>query len=138
MLPLVYTLATGAAFTYHDNSNLMGRKLGLRVRQPHGLATDVGAAGFFGLEARGNGSEDVFMYVSEKMHLPPYSSLLRNALPRAFLSGAADLPERGRQAKPCTLSVTLFLTVTLLRTLTLFLNLTLFLALTYPQPQPEH
>ena len=97
VLPLVYTLATGAAFTYHDNSNLMGRKLGLRVRQPHGLATDVGAAGFFGLEARGNGSEDVFMYVSEKMHLPPYSSLLRNALPRAFLSGAADLPERGRQ-----------------------------------------
>ena len=97
MLPLVYTLSTGAAFTYHDNSNLMGRKLGLRVRQPHGLATDVGAAGFFGLEARGNGSEDVFMYVSEKMHLPPYSSLLRNALPRAFLSGAADLPERGGQ-----------------------------------------
>ena len=35
---MVYTLPNGAAFTYHDNGNLMGRKLGLRVRQPHGLA----------------------------------------------------------------------------------------------------
>ena len=38
VLPVVYTLPNGAAFTYHDNGNLMGRKLGLRVRQPHGLA----------------------------------------------------------------------------------------------------
>ena len=38
VLPVVYTLPNGAVFTYHDNSNLMGRKLGLRVRQPHGLA----------------------------------------------------------------------------------------------------
>jgi hypothetical protein len=38
VLPVVYTLANGAAFTYHDNSNLMGRQLGLRVRQPHGLS----------------------------------------------------------------------------------------------------
>jgi len=101
VLPVVYTLPNGAVFTYHDNSNLMGRKLGLRVRQPHGLAKDVGAAGFFGVEARSSGfggaAANATMYVAEKMHLAPFSSLLGDAVPRAFLSGAADLPERGKQ-----------------------------------------
>ena len=80
MLPVVYTLPNGAAFTYHDNGNLMGRKLGLRVRQPHGLAKDVDAAGFFGVEARSSGfggaAANATMYVAEKMHLAPFSSLL--------------------------------------------------------------
>ena len=69
VLPVVYTLPNGAVFTYHDNSNLMGRKLGLRVRQPHGLAKDVGAAGFFGVEARGRdfggAAGNATMYVAE-------------------------------------------------------------------------
>ena len=68
------------------------------LTQTQTLSKDVGAAEFFGLAARGNGSADEVMYVSEKMHLPPYSTLLSDAVPRAFLSGAADLPERGRQA----------------------------------------
>ena len=69
VLPVVYTLPNGAAFTYHDNGNLMGRKLGLRVRQPHGLAKDVDAAGFFGVEARssdfGGAAGNATMYVVE-------------------------------------------------------------------------
>ena len=76
---MVYTLPNDAVFTYHDNSNLMGRKLGLRVRQPHGLAKDVGAAGFFGVEARSSGfggaAANATMYVAEKMHLAPFSAV---------------------------------------------------------------
>ena len=130
---MVYTLPNGAVFTYHDNSNLMGRKLGLRVRQPHGLAKDVGAAGFFGVEARSSGfggaAANATMYVAEKMHLAPFSSLLGDAVPRAFLSGAADLPERGKQdfifwAGDEGTAAHLTLTLTLTQTLTLTLTRT--------------
>ena len=98
-LPQLYE-HSNASFWWHDNSNLMGRRLGLRVSEPHGFAHDVPGRKFFDAEAAAGGRGRLreggrYLYTSEKLHVPPFDALSADAEPRGFLSATADLPGGG-------------------------------------------
>eukprot|EP00966_Prymnesium_polylepis_P212666 4925730-Prymnesium_polylepis.1 len=122
-LPLVYGLPH-RKYVYHEPSREMGAKMGLRVPNPHEVRTNVSAREFFG-SSRSEplyladklwrcglaapslinsffGAVCLSLTPSLARHIttrrPPYSAeLTRDAEPRAFLSGTADLPELNGQ-----------------------------------------
>jgi len=120
VLPTAYS-HTEQTFTWSDPSRPLGRPPhSLDVRSPHGFKRDLDGPSFFSRWGKDtmegpnparvsddgeeigythvvNHTEEGWLYVSAKLHTPPYDSLSADAEPRGFLSAAADFPETSGQ-----------------------------------------
>ena len=100
-LPLVYSSRSGSpSFVWHDDSRMLGARLGLKVFDPHGSLHNASGRDFFlngvaGFGAAGAATQ--LQYLSAKLYAPPYAALAPDAEPRAFMSAPGDLPELGGQ-----------------------------------------